>query len=198
MRGWTTSLLLVCSPIIFFVSLVLARTGRDLTTVYFLGCGAFICLGVFVVTRRRRRQVSIFAGCGLIVVVLLTSFAACSGIYWIGTETREVIFSVRDAETAEPIANALVVLRQLYDENRVLNGQTDVQGRARIRKMFTSVGTDSALQRTGAIYLWQDNIEVDADGYQPLREPLDKFVGSGWDLYGAPLPVIEVTLKKKQ
>jgi hypothetical protein len=200
MYGQMAALLVVVSPIIFLVCLILARTGRDLTTLFLFGCAGLFCLGAFLIVLGlcRNRRASTLTGSGLLLVLLLT-FSVCatsSALAWMGVETRELTVSVRDADTTEPIPEATVLLHKLYEKDDGLKETTGPKGTARLVRKFTSIGTDSLIQRDGLIYLWQDALEVHAEGYRSLGEPLDKFAGRTWDLYGPPLPMIEVRLKK--
>jgi hypothetical protein len=56
--------------------------------------------------------------------------------------------------------------------------------------------TFCSAEETGGYYLWRHTLKVDADHYQGISEKLDTFTGRTWPLYGAPIPVVEVNLKK--
>jgi hypothetical protein len=200
MSGRTTSvMLLVLSPPLFLTCLFLGRTGRDLTTFWLAGCAALLSVGVFLIVvgiLRRRREV-ILSGSGLLVILLVTFFCASTGMWWIGVETRELTIRVIDAETQKGITNASVLVLRRYGGEAVSKGMTDRDGEVHLVRTFTSIGTDSFVQKTGAIYLWQDSLEVNAEGYGKVGQPLDTFTGPSWDLYGSPFPTIEVRLRKR-
>jgi hypothetical protein len=184
------------SPIIFIISLFLARTGRDLTTLLSWGSGALFVLGVFVVAVGywKGKPEWTLSGVVLLVLLVFLFLAGSTKVHWIGAETTDLVITVLDAKTHQPIPNASVRLFGEIGDPGISQGKSDDEGRVHLSHTFTAVGTDLAARRTGAIYLWRTTVQIDADGYKQVQKPLDRFADSSWDLYGLPLPVVEVRL----
>src|SRR5262249_47613065 len=188
-------LTLTLSPIIFFVSLFLARTGRDLTTLLIWGSGALFVLGVFVLGAGywKGKQEWTLSGVILLVFMVLLFLAGGGKVHWIGAETTDVVITVLDAKTRQPIPNASV---RLFGDigGGIAQGKSDQEGRVQLSHRFTAIGTDSVARTTGWIYLWRTTVQIDADGYKQVQKPLSTFTEDSWGLYDLPLPMVGITL----
>ncbi len=173
-----------------------------MTGLFYTGLALFLAAAVFLIVIGfwHRRQGWKTSGVALVVSLIAVFVWSAIGIYWIGYGTRVVTVVVRDATTKQPIANAAV---RLFDEHEMMDpnaseGQTNEKGTCFLDHHFTSIGTLSPIRDTGGYYLWRDTLKIDALDYQGICEKLETFTGGWWPLYGPPIPVVEVNLKKNK
>jgi hypothetical protein len=118
---------------------------------------------------------------------------------WIGN--RLVVLTVRvvDSQTDQPVANAAVrVFREwTEDDGDASQGRTDAGGGVRLSHRFWTSGTDSLYYRRGGYNALGETLAVEAEGHEPKRVPLADYTGPGWDLYGPPIPPVEVRLPRR-
>jgi hypothetical protein len=185
--------LLVFAPVLFVGTLHYARTGRDLTLAFYVGLAGFVLVGAWLLDRGRWGPV--VAGAIMLVSVPVLFFLADTIGLWSGVHEAVLVVRVRDADTGQGIEGATVSVSLLGDHSEGAASRTGPDGTARLRCRFRSGGADSLVRQTGSFCL-SEHLTVDATGYRGIREPLWKHLAESWDLYGPPLPVIEVTLKK--
>jgi hypothetical protein len=189
----------VLAPPALIALLSLNSAGRNLSTVLFLGSAVFFGLGLFWVGLGcwRNKEAPIQGGAVLFFSAALTLVVTIAfSMEYIGEQSAILVVTVRDAQTAQPLANALVRLSASGDGSRMTEGKTDAAGAVHLRHTFTAVGIDSWVQQTGVFYLWRETLQVEASGYEPIHTQLEDYTGPVWNLYGPPLPVVEVLLKR--
>jgi hypothetical protein len=190
---------LVVGPFVFFATLYLFRTGRDLTWAFLAGCVLFFLVGVCFVVRgiRRRHHAWTISGIGLFVAILVSLLFCMDGILWVGSENVELTVHVADAETRQPITDALVRLSWDHDpEGPVSEGKTGADGMAKLRFRFWAYGCRTPVCDTGFVSFSKEALQVDAAGYQRLRQRLFEYAGRGRELHDPPPPPIDLMLKK--
>lgn len=187
------------APLIFLGCIVYFRTGRDLTTVFLVGAAILLVVatGMMAIGYWKGKSQWTTSGVTALMLLLLPVATQCSGLYWYGQEATALTLLVKD-EGGTPISHALVRLFQHEDNERATRGVTDAGGNVTLVHTFTAIGTDSLSQKTGVVYLWNVTLVVDAKGYVGIRERLDRYSPSVWDLYALPLPEVEVRLRKKK
>jgi hypothetical protein len=185
------------APLAFLVSVSCSSTGRDLAPLFHRGATLLFAMGVMLVVvgcwwGRRGWK---WSGAASLVCLVLTVLASGSGMHYIGSETVTLEVTVRDAESRQPVPNASVRLFA-YKEN-TSSGPTDSAGRVSLKHALTTVGPVSLTRNTGCYYLWKETLEVEAEGSESISTRLTKFTEPVWNLYGPPLPALEVALKRK-
>jgi 5-hydroxyisourate hydrolase-like protein (transthyretin family) len=130
-------------------------------------------------------------------VVLSVFLGGGNTILWTGSNAAVLAVTVIDTQTGLPIPNASVRLSGEHDDPRVSEGRTDANGRIRLTHEFRALGTDSTVTRTGVFYPGRETLQVDAEGYKGVSEPVSAYIQSVWGLYGPPLPAVQVSLDKK-
>jgi hypothetical protein len=186
------------APLVFLGVLYLFRNGRDLTTIFLVGLAQFFCTAVVVtiVGYRRARPEWVNAGSLGMLASLLTFLLPGNSLHWIGASDATLTVVVTDADTGRPVTNATV--RVLDGDGTTCSiGETGADGRLCLTHRFTAAGTTSSVCNTGCYYLWPETLQIDADGYQTARAPLEKHTGPFWRLHGPPVPVVEAKLHRK-
>jgi hypothetical protein len=187
------------APLAFVATLIAARTGRDFTALFLFGLASFgvigACLIGFGVWTGREDRVA--AGMVMVPQLLFAVVFVCgnASVHWSGFTEPTLTVQVRDARTRQPIEGATVRFTSQWPEGDGFEAPTGPGGAAYLRCRFKSGGADSLIRRTGGLSV-SGNLVVEAKGYRPVREPLWKYIGEGWDLYGPPLPVVEVNLER--
>jgi hypothetical protein len=191
--------LLALAPVCWLVLLTKTSTGRDLTALFFAGSAVLFVGGVSTTTAglQRGRDAWMLSGASCLAFVLASCLlVAGTEAHWVGRTALGVTVAVRDADTGRPLPHAVVRLAKAEQEGEGTPGRTDEAGRAQLTHDVKVAGTSSLVVRTGSLSVVGETLHVEAPGYQSLHEPLGKFTGLEWDLYGPPIPAVEVTLKK--
>ena len=136
-----------------------------------------------------------------VMAVLFFALKNPDGPAEIGGQEVPLTFKVVDGENQQPIANASV--RIMTDNDTVVArglsaGRTDREGNVSLRPelIFTSINKN--YRRSGGIRFWGKGIEAKADGYLPLAERLETYVGLGMPLFDPPPPPITIQMKRVQ
>jgi hypothetical protein len=191
--------LLVLAPLVYLGSLAWARTGNNLEFVLLLGSAAFVGVGVTLLVNgsNQGRSGRVRGGLAVLGSALLAAFIGGCGQYWYGSEPARLLVRVLDADTGRPIAHATVSLvREQTSPDEGTVGTTDARGFVCLTHEFDAAGTDSAVERTGALII-RETLSVQAQGYEGVCEPLHMHTGVQWGMYGPPLPGVAVHLHKK-
>jgi hypothetical protein len=200
-RGWRGRLALAAvaaAPLVFLATLACLRTGRDLSAAFGLGLVLFFVGGVCLLllgsaTNRSDRTWGGAATCTAVVASLLLGMGRA---VWIGGKTVPLTVAVRDAETGAPVAGASVGLFDLEGDRPRTVGRTDATGTASVSHLFTAYGSLSLVGDTGRVRFTWYSLRVEAEGYQTLTEPLDRYTGTHQDLHAPPPPRVVIALKK--
>jgi hypothetical protein len=193
--------ILPLAPFLFLALVSIARTGRNLTGLFFTGLALFLAAAILLIAigsgqGRTGWQQSGFA---LLVALLAVFLWGATELLWIGASTIVVTVVVRDASTKQPIPNATVRLFREYEkvDPDATEAHTDEKGTCVLNRRVTTVGVTSSVQEQGYYRLW-DYLKVDAVEYQGISEKLENFTVSTWPMYGPPIPVVVVDLKKSE
>jgi len=109
----------------------------------------------------------------LILLVGITLFpVCCAEMVWSGSETLPLVFVVIDGTTHNPIAGARVQLNK-YETPPERTYVTDQNGTIRFTQRFQVAGRSSLFRETRGVHygIWELNVE--ADGYESLKVPLN-------------------------
>lgn len=192
--------MLPVAPLLFLAVLFWARADRDLSIIFFCGTAAFLVIGAALVWSglQKHRPNRAWLGAGLLFSALLAFGAvALSGLLWIGKRERLLLIVVTEAGTEKPVPGALVRVFNEFAESGS-EKRTDTAGKAEFNFSFTAAGESSLVHDTGDIYIWPVSLKIAVDGYQEANERLGRFVDSPQTLYGPPLPVVQVKLKRSK
>jgi hypothetical protein len=102
-----------------------------------------------------------------------------------GDQDVELEVEVRDADSGNPLGNALIQISDPYfyrNRKGTTRGTTRDDGRARILHPFKVVGEHRAYRLRGEVRYDDRWLEVSAPGYQRLLVPLTQFTGERGDL----------------
>jgi hypothetical protein len=165
-----------------------------------LGALAFcLVFGLVLVTAglwTHHRKLAIAGGL-IAAVILVSSPFLVTEMAWSGRGTYAVLVTVIDADNGKAIRNALVIVFDPGSTFRRSSGKTDHHGCTTLLTEFATGGRRGRIRKTGRIWLSQHTIEVQCDGYQPIKKPLAEFTGDSCDLYGGPIPPVIVELKRR-
>jgi hypothetical protein len=136
---------------------------------------------------------------GLMAVVLVAFFVGLdqvSKVAWVGHTQRVVSFRVTDDKDGTAIPGASVRLTR-GGEGDEPERKTNAAGEVDVEYLFQTCGTNSFFERHAVIEVGLVTVDVRAEGYHPMYEYLGTFTDSAQDLYGPPLPQIEIRLQRK-
>jgi len=153
------------------------------------------CLGIVVLVVRRNQPTAVIG----VILMLLSPIPLAvwdMGPRWIGRKSYSLLVRVVDSRSGSPIAGASVRIFDPDVDPNASGVQTDIDGTATVTTVLTIVGTDNLLWDRGSIYLWRHNIHVTAEGYAPVKAPLERFIGQFRDLYGDPIPPIRIEMER--
>ena len=190
--------MLAIGPLAFLAVLTIARTGGSSYSALFRnGLVGFLGVGILLAAAGawRRRRPWLLGGSTTLLFVLVSGFFGGSGMWWVGSKTIELVVVVKDNETNQPIPRASV---RFSGADLASKATTDGEGRVRLSHEFMTHGTLSPVQDTGSIQLFRGILEVEAEGYHSAKEGLDSLIEPVWDLYGPPLPTVEIRLRKER
>jgi hypothetical protein len=188
---------------LFFLTLAGVHTATrwDVWTGVLVGASLLACVGVVLIGRGLwKRQVSAArTGVAVLLSLLLSCLAlGCCGTYWQSHHTAVLAVQVTDAQTGKPVADAVIRVFTVMNRSGVSEGRTGATGSLRVTHEFASTGTRTPFHREGGIGLWRETLEVEAQGYQPLQEPLESYTGGSWSVFGPPLPRVNLSLTRKR
>jgi hypothetical protein len=143
--------------------------------------------------RLRRSRVLFFVGA---VALAFLGVFAMRMEYWIGSTRTDLRIRVVDADTGRPVPNASV--RVFEYEESASEGKTHPDGWVTLTHWFSSAGENGLFRKTGGLRLWVEKLSVEAEGYEPLRGPLDDFTGPNRNLRDLPLPPVTVELRRRR
>ena len=145
-----------------------------------------------------RRAIIILVVC-LLLLGLCTGVALSLAVKWDGVLKRTLAVLVLNADSSEPIPNAIVtfcdteyeeaqkfpesltrmdeVEHKRWVERHFSRGNTDASGRCRLDAWFPCGGSKVLLWHTGNLWL-DGTVEVRAQGFFPARESLPVLAGA--------------------
>jgi hypothetical protein len=192
---------LALAPLGFLAAVSWACDGRNLTALFYAGSVLFLAAGVVVsgFGQWRRRTAWMVGGTATFAsaLVCIALVWECPTIAWVGIHRADLTIRVCDAATGRPISGATVRLFDPQNPAKQSRGRTGPDGTVRLSYDFFAYGTSSTVRRTGSMRLAWNTLEVEVAGYELLSEELATYTESRWNLYGPPLPEVEIRLNRK-
>jgi len=184
------TLLLWCGVICVLLALVTQLGVLGVQIAILVVAIALLTQGVW----RLKPRFTIAAVC-LIGLVVISPHMLGPDVRWVGSADRTLRLHLVCAETKQPIASAVVCVWN--DEGSEIE-RTDTNGNVQVQLSLTSYGVDNLVHRTGVVSFYGIWLDVGVDGYQPLHIELAELTSAThWDLYGGPIPVINVRLERE-
>lgn len=175
-------------------------------TIFWIGAVVFSCIGGYLLSASLWRREGRLARLGLLVLlpgfVLVGVMFMDSGMRAIGVQPVPLTFTLVDSETQKPIPNASVRIVTNERTPALLTGKsegrTEQYGSVSLRPEFTFTETSTPFFHGGWIRFWELNLEIAANGYEPLTVQLSDYTGSRRPLYDPPLPPVTIEMKKQR
>jgi hypothetical protein len=190
----------VLASLFFFPAMVWVHVATAwkgvLPAVFIGGTSFFLCAGLYLIgTGLSRGRGERIAG-GTIIFLFFFLCLQPITTSWIGKTTYNLLFEIVDADSRQPIENALIRIHDREVRSDGSEARTGPNGRAEISYRFITSGTDSLFKKTGWIRFWETELEVSAESYQPVHKELSNLTEPLRDLYGPPLPSLTIRLVK--
>jgi hypothetical protein len=132
----------------------------------------------------------------VILVAFVVGLDQVSKVAWVGHTHRVVPFRVTDDKDGTPIPGASVRLTSGGDRDEP-EWKTNAAGEVDVEYLFQTCGTNSFFERHAVIEVGLATVNVRVEGYHPVYDYLSEFTDSARDLYGPPIPPVEIRLKRK-
>jgi hypothetical protein len=197
-------LLVIASWVFFAVMAYFAsNTLENGFIIFWIGLGVFGVIGGFLLAAGLWKKH--LAKLGMIV---LLPGALCGispfmmgGIGEIGFREEPLTFKIVDAKTRKPIPNALIRILSRFDISPTLadgrsEGRTKENGVVDLSPELTFTFTSRPFYHSGAIRFWDKDLEITAEGYQPVKGELSDFIGWGKSFYAPHLPPVTIEMNR--
>jgi hypothetical protein len=175
-----------------------AGTGWNLEWAAVIGAGVLLVVSVLLLLLGlvRLRRFPAHAGMAILLPTLFCAVLMGGKSYWQGAAFAEVTFVVTDAQTGQPVPNAVVRISFMNDDPGASEGRTDAAGSVRLFHEFHTDGVDSPFHDSaGMTFVWR-RLQVTAEGYCPVQELLSEYGHGGYPL-ARPIPPVRVPVYRK-
>ena len=153
---------------------------------------------------KMRNRSTIAVSTMIACISIIISAGGCIGsAHWDGYTGRQVIVTVLDSNTNEPIKNADIVFQPLHSpknqsEKYILKAKTGPDGVGKLYVFFEASGKKTLLGNHGR-FGTRGNLEVAAEKYSTLKEPLSSLSGKELiDIGNKSAIQVRVNLTRKQ